>query len=219
MDFQAFTAAIFDLDGTLLDSMGVWHAVDAAFLARRGIPYPPDYAAALKPLNYAQAAAYTKQRFELPESEEAIIQEWDERVRTAYESGLPLKPGAADFLHWLKASGVKIGLATASSQALYEAGLKANGVYDLFDAFATLDEPNLRGKKFPDIYLRVGERLGAAPTSSVVFEDILDGICGAKAGGMKAVGIYDACSEPEKAEIIAQADAYYMDYTEIERPE
>lgn len=217
MDFQTFKGIIFDLDGTLLDSMGVWHAVDVAFLAKRGIPYPMDYAAALKPLNYAQAAAYTKQRFNLPETEEDIIQEWDERVRAAYEDGLPLKPGAAGFLHWLKENDIRVGLATASSQSLYEAGLKANGVYDLFDAFATLDEPHLRGKRFPDIYLRVAERLQAAPTDCVVFEDILDGIQGAQAGGMKAVGIYDACSEPEKAQIMATADAYYMDYTEIER--
>lgn len=217
MDFQVFKAAIFDLDGTLLDSMGVWHAVDVAFLAKRDIPYPPDYAAALKPLNYAQAAAYTKRRFDLPEAEGDIIREWDERVRAAYEDGLPLKPGAASFLRWLKESGVRIGLATASSQPLYEAGLKATGVYDLFDTFATLDEPHLRGKKYPDIYLRVAQRMQTAPADCVVFEDILDGIQGAQAGGMKAVGIYDACSEPEKAQIIATADAYYMDYTEIER--
>lgn len=217
MDFEDFGGAIFDLDGTLLDSMGVWHAVDVAFLAKRGIPCPPDYAAALKPLNYTQAAGYTKNRFGLPDSEETIIREWDTRVRAMYKEGLPLKPGAAAFLHWLKECGVKIGLATASSQTLYEAGLKANGVYDLFDGFVTLDEENLRGKRFPDIYLRASERIGADPGDCVVFEDILDGIRGAKAGGMRAVGIYDACSEPEKAQIIAEADAYYMDFTEIER--
>lgn len=217
MDFLDFQAAIFDLDGTLLDSMGVWHAVDVAFLARRNIACPPDYAAALKPLNYMQAAAYTKRRFHLPDSEAMIIREWDDRVRKAYREGLPLKPGAAAFLHWLKDHGIKIGLATASSQALYEEGLKANGVYDLFDAFATLDEPGLRGKKFPDIYLRVAQRLYAQPSACVVFEDILDGINGAKAGGMTTVGIYDAHSEPEKTEIMARADAYCMDYTEIER--
>lgn len=216
MDFRSIQGAIFDLDGTLLDSMGVWHMVDHAFLARRGIPYPPDYDKELQPLNYKQAAAYTKRRFGLPETEEAIIAEWDARVSAAYAGGLPLKPGAAELLHRLHGRGVKIALATASSRNLYELGLKANGVYDDFDAFATLDEPGLRSKAFPDIYLLAAERLGVPPARCVVFEDLLNGIRGAKAAGMKTAGIYDASSAAVQEQMHAEADAYYMDFTEVD---
>lgn len=216
MDFQSFKGVIFDLDGTLLDSMGVWHAVDRAFLAKRGIPYPPGYDKELQPLNYAQAAAYTKRRFGLPESEAGIISEWDARVRDAYARGLPLKPGAAALLRRLRGRGVKIGLATASSRTLYGLGLKANGVYEYFDVFVTLDEPGLRSKLYPDIYLRTAQRLGVAPADCVVFEDILNGIRGAQAAGMKAVAIYDASSAAEQEQLHAEADGYYTNFTEID---
>lgn len=216
MDFGSIQGVIFDLDGTLLDSMGVWHMVDHMFLARRGIPYPPDYDKELQPLNYKQAAAYTKRRFGLSETEEEIIAEWDERVSAAYAGGLPLKPGAADFLRRLHGRGVKIALATASSRSLYELGLKANGVYGMFDAFATLDEPGLRSKAHPDIYLLAARRLGVPPEQCVVFEDLLNGIRGAKAAGMKTAAIYDASSAAEQERLHAEADVYYMDFTEVD---
>ncbi|MBQ7982619.1 MAG: HAD family phosphatase, partial [Clostridia bacterium] len=85
-------AAIFDLDGTLLDSMGVWLEVDEIFLSRRGIALPDDYAQAISPMGFPAAAEYTKRRFCLPEDEAAIMAEWHDLAVDAYAHRVPLKP-------------------------------------------------------------------------------------------------------------------------------
>ena len=184
-----FQGAIFDLDGTLLDSMGVWEDIDRAFLGRRGIPVPPDYMDKVAALSFPAAAVYTIERFALPETPETLMEEWSSMARDAY------------------AHRVKLAVATASSEELFIPALKRSGVYHLFDAFTTLKEV-ARGKGFPDIYLRAAEKLGLEPGVCAVFEDLAAGIAGAKAGGFWAVGVYDEHAAADRDRIIGMADAY-----------
>lgn len=202
-----FQGAIFDLDGTLLDSMGVWEDIDRAFLGRRGIPVPPDYMDKVAALSFPAAAVYTIERFALPETPEALMEEWSGMARDAYAHSVPLKAGAGAYLEFLKRSGVKLAVATASSEELFIPALKRSGVYHLFDAFTTLKEV-ARGKGFPDIYLRAAEKLGLEPGVCAVFEDLAAGIAGAKAGGFWAVGVYDEHAAADRDRIIGMADAY-----------
>lgn len=202
-----FDAAVFDLDGTLLDSLGMWEGLDGVFLKKRGLEVTPDYSAAVGAMSFEEAAEYTVRRFGLAETPDMLIREWGSLAADAYENTIPLKPGAEEFLLTLKAAGKKLGVATALSPRLYGPALRRNGVYGLFDAFASVGEVR-RGKGFPDIYLLAAERLGVPPGRCVVFEDVLPGILGAKAAGMTAVGFYDPVSRDDEERMRAAADGY-----------
>lgn len=210
--------AIFDLDGTLLDSMGIWAKIDERFLSKRGIALPEDYVEKVTPMSYPAAAAYTISRFSLPETAEDVIGDWIALSKEAYQSEIRLKPYAEQYLRQLKGRGMKLAVATAQTKELYRPALQNNGVLDLFDAFADLSEVT-RGKGFPDIYLLAAQRLGLKPEECVVFEDISPGIRGAKAGGFSTCGVYDFYSEYEKETIMREADCYIHSYRELCKPD
>lgn len=119
-------AAIFDLDGTLLDSTGIWRRIDEAFLGKRGLAVPDDYFFAVSTMNLTQGAAYTIQRFGLSESESDVIAEWHTMASCAYAQTIPMKPGAAPFLRLLSGHGIKLALATASPPDYYIPALNAH---------------------------------------------------------------------------------------------
>lgn len=198
-------AAIFDLDGTLLDSMGVWTQIDIDFLGKRGIPVTDEYVKAVTSMGFQEAAAYTIRRYDLAQTPEEIMGEWKRMCRTAYGHSVPLKPCAKETLLRLKQSGIKLGVATALSPDLFVPALERNGVYGWFDAFASLEEVQ-RGKGFPDIYLLAAQRLKVEPPRCMVFEDILAGILGAQAGGFHTYGVYDESSAHDWEKICAAAD-------------
>ena len=206
--------AIFDLDGTLLDSMWVWAAVDRSFLGARGFDVPEDYVEAIAHLGLTAAAEYTIARFELNETVAEISAEWDRLARTAYEEQVMLKPFAKEYLLSLKARGIRLAAATASPDALYIPALKHNGIYDLFDAFTTVEEVNMP-KGHPAIYLKAAQKLGLLPQNCVVFEDILPGIAGAKQGGFYAVGVFDPSAAAQKREICSLCDRYIYSFEEL----
>lgn len=209
-----FKGAIFDLDGTLLDSMSVWHEVDAEFFRRRSIEMPADYGEALKTMHFSTAAVYTKERFCLPESTDEIMAEWTELCFEAYEKHISLKDGALEYLKKLKENGVKIAYATSNSEKLCRAALTANNAWDFFSARAYSEETG-KSKSEPDVYLLAAERLGLSPEECTVFEDILDGVRGAKKGGFKVCGVFDETSEKDKNEIKKTADYYIESFRKL----
>jgi HAD superfamily hydrolase (TIGR01509 family) len=216
MNCDDIKGVIFDLDGTLLDSMHVWDKVDIDFLARRGMALPDGYQKAITSMSYTETAIYTKELFGFEETVEQIVAEWHTTVYDEYAHSLELKPGAKDYLSILREKGIKVALATGSDQQLYEPTLRNNGVYGLFDVFVTLSDVT-RSKVFPDIYLKAAEKLCLEPAQCLVFEDIIEGIRSAKAAGMKAVGVYDASSAADRGEIELIADGFIMDFTQLLR--
>ena len=168
-------AAIFDLDGTLLDSMGVWDQVDIDFLNKRGIEVPPDYMTKVSAMQFRQIAEYTIARFGLTDTPEELMQEWDDMASVAYSTTVEAKPGALDYLRDLKDSGVKLGVATSLPPRLREPALRHVGMFDLFNDIVSVDDANDVGKDQPDVYLLAAKRLGAAPADCTVFEDLLVG--------------------------------------------
>lgn len=205
--------AIFDLDGTLLDSMQVWEEVDRAFFKKRGIEMPPDYQAAITPLGYRATAEYTIERFKLNETPEAVMKEWYDGAIEAYRTWVNLKRGAKEYLEKLHREGVRIAAATASDACFFEPTLRRCGIYELFECFTTTHEVS-RGKGFPDVYLKAAEKLGILPQDCTVFEDIYEGVCGAKLGGFKTVAVYEPAAANQ--EMIKQtADRYIMDFYEM----
>ncbi|GLC29978.1 HAD family hydrolase [Clostridium omnivorum] len=207
-------AAIFDMDGTLVDSMWVWSKIDIEFLKKRGIALPSDLKDNIEHLSFTDTAKYFKDRFKLQESIEDIMKEWNDMAFEEYSKNIKLKADADRFLSSLKTAGIKIALATSNSQMLLEASLKNNGVLQYFDVITTTDEV-ARGKNFPDIYLLTAKRLGVTSEECIVFEDILPAVKGAKAAGMKVVGVFDEYSEHQKIDIINTADYFINEYKDI----
>lgn len=202
---------IFDLDGTLIDSMWVWDKIDFDYLHIRNIPVPSDLKEKIEHLGFTEVAQYFKDRFNLTESIDAIKNEWMDMAHVEYSNSIQLKPGVKQFLTTLKNSGFKIALATSNCHYLLEPVLKRHGIYDLFDSITLTDEAP-RGKEFPDVYLLACERLGLSPQECIVFEDILPAMEGAKKAGMRVIGVNDPHSGYSHSDVNHVVDAYISDY-------
>ncbi|MDE6314415.1 MAG: HAD family phosphatase [Lachnospiraceae bacterium] len=211
---KEFKGAIFDLDGTILDSMWVWKQVDMNFLGKRGIQVPPDYVKEISALNLNTAAIYTIERFGLPDSVESVMQEWFEMAEKEYAEDVQLKNDAREYLAYLKAKGVKLAVATSSSDGLFLPCLEHNGIYEFFDAIVTTMEVE-RGKEFPDVYQEAARRIGCKPSECMVFEDILKGVRAAKEGGFYVVAVEEEHSKEDWQEIREVADRYIEEFEEM----
>ena len=215
MDITGFKAAVFDLDGTLIRSKGVWSEIDRLFFKKRGLEVPAGYYEAVSTKDFKAAAIYTKDLLGLEDSSiESIMQEWHDMAVYEYTHIIGEVDGAADFLRYLSDKGVKLGLATANSAALYEPVLKRLGVLSLFDSFATTEEVR-RGKGFPDVYELACGRLGTTSDDTIVFEDLPEGIRGAKLGGFASAACMDELSDTEKAIMLKEADICFDNYREL----
>ena len=181
------------MDGTILDSMGMWQDIDREFLEKRGIPFTKEYGEAMKVRNYQEGAIYSIETYHLDEKVDDIINEWDDMAREYYRCRLQLKPGAAQYIKSLKERGILIALATVSSAEFYTLAMTANNVMELFD-FMTDATVVKRGKGFPDLYEYVADQLGIAPQECLVFEDTIHSMEGARAGGFHTCAVYDKSS-------------------------
>ena len=206
-----FKAAIFDLDGTLVDSMGVWEEVDRVFLERRGFTMDPSYSQALKTMRFEEAAYYTIERYALKESPEAIMAEWDEMARSAYETEVKCKSGVKRYLQQLKAKGIKLAVASVSTLPMVMAALKGNGIEHLFEVVVDVAQV-VHGKDEPDLYYLAAEKLQLPPEECMVFEDALLGVRTAKKAGFKACGVWDAASKADEVIMRDVADGYITDF-------
>lgn len=207
-------AVIFDMDGTIIDSMWVWRKVDQDFLKKRNIDLPEGLQKTIEGMSFTDTAIYFKNSFSLPEGIEDIQNEWLEMVRHYYEYTIPLKPGAYEFICNLKDDGKKIGLATSNFIELAELVLKRTGILDFFDTIVTGCEVG-KEKNCPDIFLLTARKLDVSPSRCVVFEDSLSGITGALRAGMKVVAVHDEYSLLKKDELSGMVERYITNFQEI----
>lgn len=195
---------IFDLDGTLLSSTDVWRKIDVEFLGKRGLEVPEDYVETITPMEFKQIADYTIERFHLPETPEAVMDEWNTMAKDAYENKVQIKPGVKELLTALKKGNIPMAVATSNIEALYKPCLKRNGILEYFDAFTECGEVG-RGKSFPDIYIRSAEKLGCRPEECAVFEDIIMALETAGGVGFTTVCVRDEAWDysPEQINLVA----------------
>ena len=207
-------AVIFDLDGTLVDSMWMWESIDAEFLGSRGIEVPGDLQSAIEGMSYTENALYFKNRFDLPESVEELKGIWDEMALETYRRRVPCKPGAKEFLQALQKAKIPCGIATSNSRTLAEAVLESQGLKKYFQSVRTACEV-AAGKPAPDIFLQVAYDLVAKPAECLAFEDVPAGIRAGKAAGMRVFAVEDDFSAGLREEKILLADGYIRDYREL----
>lgn len=207
---------IFDLDGTLIDSMWVWEKIDIDFLKKYNIEMPKNLQKDIEGLPFYETAIYFKNTFNLPQSLEDIMSEWHDMVIYYYKNIIPLKNGVLDFIKYLKTKNLKLSIATCNSLLLTELIMKRTKLYSYFDGIVTGDEENInKNKAFPDIFLRAAKKINVEPSKCLVFEDTLTGITGAKKAGMKVFGVYDDFSKLYKNKIIEATDGFIEKYNDI----
>lgn len=215
INFMDFQCAIFDLDGTLINSTGVWNKVDEDFFNRRNVIMPPEFPQVIKTHTLMSGAVYIKDRLSLPESPEDIVKEWHDAAVYAYHNDVRIKPYVKELLELLKNSyGYKIGLATSNTHELYDQCLINNGIYDYFDSFTQSDEVE-RLKGSPDIYEKSAERMGVPKEECIVFEDVYQAVKGARMGNFFTVAVEDSASADDREEIIKIADVYIKSFREL----
>lgn len=212
--FKDVQAAIFDLDGTLIDSMWIWDEINITYLESKGAKRPSDLEEKINHLSFKQTAQYFKDNFNLKESTDEIVKEINDLAYDNYLNKARLKPGAKKLLSYLKSNGIKLALATSNSSPLLDIALESNDIKDFFDNITTTNEV-ARGKNFPDVYLLAAKRLGVTPDKCIVFEDIPAAVEGAKAAGMKVIAVYDEHSSKHREKLINSADKYIEDFTEL----
>ena len=215
MNINTFDAAVFDMDGTIMDSLGIWEKIDNDFLyERRGITVPGNYVHEIAAMSFSEIARYTKKRFNLPDTPQELMQEWTDMAKHEYAHNVPLKPYVKEYMQFLKNAGKKIVLCTSSPEYFFRPALKNNGIYDLFDGFANTCEAGV-GKDSPDVYLLAAQRAGVNPERCTVFEDVINGIRTAKSIGMKTCGVYDPRNASRQDELRAICDEYIVSFKEL----
>lgn len=208
-------AIIFDLDGTLVDSMWMWHQIDVEYLGNFQIPLPSQLQQEIEGKSFHETAVYFKEHFPIPQTIEEMKSTWNHMAWDKYEHQVPLKPGAYEFLKFCRQRGMKLGIATSNSRELVTNILDTHGLHDYFSSIKTGSEV-INGKPAPDIYLAVAEELQCPPERCLVFEDILPGIAAGKRAGMKVCAVEDLYSQPVCKEKKEKADYYIKDYREIQ---
>lgn len=208
---------IFDLDGTLIDSMRIWNDVDRVFLRECGVAEPPaDISDRVRKMSVDESAEYFISEFGLSLTKDNVINRIEELVRIEYEELIPLKPDVTELLDFLDKKSIPYGVATATYKRLAEAVLRRLGIFER-QRFLLTDEEFPAGKTSPDIFFGGARLLGLAPEEVLVAEDSLHCIETAAAAGFFTVGVYDEVSECDRHAIEKISDAYVMRLGEIRR--
>ncbi|MDE6924946.1 MAG: HAD family phosphatase [Acetatifactor sp.] len=204
-------AVIFDMDGSLVDSMWIWHEIDIEYLGRFGISLPQGLQSKIEGMSFHETAVYFKENFSIPNSLDEIKQTWNEMAWDKYMHEVPLKPGIPEFLKGCRERGIRLGIATSNSRELVENIASVHHLKDYFTCIVTGSEVE-RGKPSPDIYFAVAAGLNVACDRCLVFEDILPGIRAGKSAGMKVCAVEDEYSVPARDAKKELADYYIEDY-------
>ncbi len=207
-------ACLFDLDGTLVDSMHIWKDIDIDFLARFGYELPPTLQREIEGMAFKETAQYFQDKFHLPISIEEIMNCWNEMAFKKYSEEIDYKPGAFAFVKMLKEKGIRTAICTSNSRELVTAVGEHLGFKPYFDTIITSCEVGA-GKPAPDIYLEAAGRIGVSPENCLVFEDIVVGLTAGKRAGMRLCAIEDPFSADQREAKKAMADYYIEDYTSL----
>ena len=204
---------IFDLDGTLIDSMPYWSKSILSLLDKIGFNYPPDIIKILTPIGITEGAKYLNS-IGLNVDAETIKAATEKSMLRFYRDTILLKPHVKSYLEKLKNENGRLFILTASEKSFFIDGLKRNGVYDLFEEIFSCSDFSLSKSK-PDIYFAAAKEIGADIKDIVFYDDNLGSISGAKAAGLTTIGVYDKSSEEDTDKIKAIADGYIRSFSQL----
>lgn len=204
---------LFDLDGTLIDSNGIWHDVDVTFLARRGMPYTNEYYEGVAHTILPLAAVFTKEYCHLEQSCEEIIAEWMELAKDSY-AHVALKPHVRELLDKLRAAGERMAVFTSSVPAHCETALAVHGLKPYFEQVVFAHDLGV-DKGSPEAFRMACDRLGVAPADCVFLDDSVKSCRAAKEAGAYVIGVYDAYFESTKGDMPRACDRFIRGFDEL----
>ena len=204
--------AIFDFDGTLVDSMFIWDTIGEEYLRSLGKEPHEDLKETFMTLTLEEAAVYYREHYGVTLSVKEIVDGVNAMVEQTYRTKVTLKPGISEYLAWLKENGVRMCVATVTDRYLVEETLERLGVRHYFSEIFTCAEVGF-GKDKPIIYQKALEHLGTEKRDTYVFEDMLFALNTAKTDGFPTVGVYDR-HEVHQDELKGLADYYIFDFTD-----
>ena len=208
---------IFDMDGTLIDSNGIWKDVDIAFLKKRGFAYTRAYYEGVAHTIFPLAAKFTKEYCHLSESTEEIMAEWMEMAGDAYATRVPVKPGVQAYLDRCRAAGERMIVLTSSVPAHCRAALGHLGLLPYFEPIIFAHDLGIE-KKNPEIYHLAARQLGVRESECTMFDDSVEALRGAKSAGMRTVGVADPYFAREQDALRAVCDRYIESFEELLSP-
>ena len=198
-------SAIFDMDGTLLDSMGMWRSLGGTLARSHGAEPPPDLDLRVASLGLWEGTAYCKEVCGLPGTVEELVRQVWGQIEHFYQHDVRPKPGVTEFLSLLKMEGVWMYVATATDRPLAEKALRCAGIEHYFRGMITSQEAGQSKREGPEIYERAMRRLQSNKKDTVIFEDAIHAVRTAKAAGFRVAAVYDL-SEPDQEEMRALSD-------------
>lgn len=207
-------ACIFDLDGTLVDSMWMWPDIDREYLNRFGIEYDYNLKNEIDGISFHETAVYFKNKFGISDSVEKICKDWEDMAYDKYKYEVKEKPGCKKFLEHIRSKGIKMGIATSNNRSMVDVVLESLNMKDFFEVITTSDEVK-RGKPAPDVYLTTANLLNVEPKNCLVFEDVVAGIMAGKSAGMKVCAIEDDFTKEVRQKKKELSDYYIVDYSEL----
>lgn len=207
-------AAIFDADGTLLDSMPIWQELGDRYLAQRGMMPEPGLGDILYPMSLEEGCAYLKECYSIPESPWEIGKSMEEILTAFYRSEVQLKPGAVEYLQKLRDEGIPMLVATSSRREPLQWAFERLKIDGFFREIITCQDLNTT-KRDPDIYLEGARHLGTRPEETAVFEDVLYGILAAQKAGFETYAIEEDTAFADRQALRKEADHYIKNFKEL----
>lgn len=205
---------IFDMDGTLLDSMHLWRDIDHRYLAMHHIAYTDEQLDVIKNMTNRECADYFIKTFHINKAPEVMMAEWAVMAKDSYEYELQLKPFAADYLKLIHQRHDRMILATSCDVKFASAALKRLKVLHYFERIITTHELGI-GKDKPAFFTQCAELMNAEPNMCIVYEDLNTAICSAAAAGMQTIGVYDASSHDDRHLLKENAARFIKSFKEL----
>ncbi len=204
--------AIFDMDGTLVDSMVYWRCLGRDYLKSKGVTEVKDEVMEqIRTMTMLESSALFIETYGLYGTPEAVAAEMYEVMDEHYRADVPLKPGVRDYLEQLYKDGVRMCVASSTREELIQSCLSRLGVADLFEFFISCESLGTE-KTSPLVFEMAAARLGVRPEEAAVYEDALYAAETAKKAGFYVVGIYDVHAKKHWEELKLLADEVISDW-------
>lgn len=206
---------IFDLDGTLVDSMQQWSRTMLRILDETHTSYPNDIIRTITPLGNQGAADYFINKLKIKLSEKEILDRMDRYILDEYTYRIPIKDGVKEYIKKLKSEGCFLGVMTASPHRFTDVCLKRNGIFEAFDVVWSIDDFGTMTKNMPEIYYEAAKRIGCKVQDITFYDDNIVALTASKSAGVNTIGVFDSSSEFDQKKIKTVSDKYILTFNDL----